>query len=78
MDYQFWANNDQDTLGEVNNLIADTRRNLFKGLGKPEPLKGNLSGWWSRRIRGDHRLVYQISGQDAEQRLTVAQCRFHH
>jgi toxin YoeB len=47
-------------LAGINPLIEDTRRNLFKGLGKPEPLRGDLSGWWSRRISSEHRLVYRI------------------
>ena len=77
-DYQHWVEEDEDILGKVNTLIKDARRDPFKGLGKPEPLKGNLSGWWSRRITGDHRLVYQVGGQGAAQTLTVAQCRFHY
>jgi toxin YoeB len=52
-----WAQTDYDMLLRVNVLIEDSRRNLLKGLGKPEPLKGDLAGWWSRRISGEHRLV---------------------
>lgn len=77
-DYQHWVEEDRGILSKVNTLIKDVRRDPFKGLGKPEPLKGNLSGWWSRRITGDHRLVYQVSGQGVAQTLTVAQCRFHY
>jgi toxin YoeB len=66
-------------LGRVNLLIEDARRNLFKGLGKPEPLKGILAGWWSRRISGDHRLVYRIEGNaGVDQRIEIAACRYHH
>jgi toxin YoeB len=70
--------------GKINDLIKDTRRQPFKGLGKPEPLKGNLAGWWSRRISGEHRLVYRVEGrnigpgQDTGQRLTIASCRYHY
>jgi toxin YoeB len=78
-DYQHWVQNDKAVLARVNALIEDTRRNLFKGLGKPEPLKGDLSGWWSRRISGDHRLVYRIAGKAAvDQRIEIAACRYHY
>lgn len=66
-------------LGRVNALIEDARRNLFKGLGKPEPLKGRLSGWWSRRVNGEHRLVYRIVGKaDVDQRIEIVACRYHY
>ena len=78
-DYQYWVANDANTLERVNALIEDTRRNLFKGLGKPKPLKGDLSGWWSRRITGDHRLVYRIEGKaGVDQRIEIAACRYHY
>jgi toxin YoeB len=78
-DYQHWVQTDQDMLRKVNVLIEDTRHRMFTGLGKPEPLKGVLSGWWSRRIAGDHRLVYRIEGRrGADQRIEIAQCRFHY
>ena len=78
-DYQFWVRTDQDMLRKVNALIEDARRRMFTGLGKPEPLKGALSGWWSRRIAGDHRLVYRIEGaRGGDQRIEIAQCRFHY
>jgi toxin YoeB len=78
-DYRHWAQTDKDTLVRVNALIEDTRRNLFKGLGKPEPLKGDLSGWWSRRISGEHRLVYRIAGKAGiDQRIEIATCRQHY
>ncbi|NNC00911.1 Txe/YoeB family addiction module toxin, partial [Corallococcus exiguus] len=56
-DYQFWLHEDRGTLGRINELIKDARRNPFGGIGKPEPLRGELSGWWSRRITLEHRLV---------------------
>lgn len=59
-------------------LIEDIRRNPFDGLGKPEPLKGELSGWWSRRIDSKHRLVYRVVGVGAERRVEVVQCRRHY
>ena len=78
-DYRHWAQTDNDMLLRVNVLIEDSRRNLFKGLGKPEPLKGDLSGWWSRRISGEHRLVYRSAGKpDVDQRIEIAMCRQHY
>ena len=70
----------QDTklFTKVNTLIEECRRHPFKGTGKPEPLGGNLSGWWSRRISHEHRLVYRVAGSGAEQVLQVAQCRYHY
>ena len=65
-------------LQRVNGLIAEARRRPFQGIGKPEPLKGNLKGWWSRRITGEHRLVYRVAGQGAEQALEILQCRWHY
>ena len=57
-DYLYWQMQDKKTLKRINILIKDIQRNLFKGIGKPEPLKGNLSGWWSRRIDEVNRIVY--------------------
>jgi toxin YoeB len=75
-DYVYWQQNDQKVLQSVNDLIRDIRRDPFKGLGKPEPLKHSLAGWWSRRITREHRLVYRVSGRDAEL-LEIIQCRYH-
>ncbi len=78
-DYQHWVENNQDMLARVNALIEDARRRLFVGLGKPEPLKGDLAGWWSRRIIGEHRLVYRIAGRaSVDQRIEIIACRFHY
>lgn len=78
-DYQHWFRNDQNMLVRVNTLIEDARRNQFKGLGKPEPLKGDFSGWWSRRISGDHRLVYRVEGKaGVDQRIEIVACRYHY
>jgi toxin YoeB len=70
---------DKDPLFDrVVELIEACRRDPFRGIGKPEPLKGDLSGWWSRRIDREHRLVYRIAGTGEEQRLEIAQCRYHY
>ena len=73
-DYLYWQMNDKQKLKRINELIKDCQRNKFEGIGKPEPLKGNLSGMLSRRIDNEHRLVYKIQ----DNRLHVIQCRFHY
>ena len=70
--------NDEKVFDRTVALIEECRRHPFTGTGKPEPLRQNLSGWWSRRITGEHRLVYRIIGKGDEQRLEIAQCRFHY
>ncbi len=77
-DYQHWVNNDRKTLKRLNGLIDECRRNPFKGTGKPEPLKQDLKGWWSRRITGEARLVYRIQGAGKDQVLEIIQCRLHY
>lgn len=77
-DYLHWQATDPDTLARVNDLIKECRRDPFRGTGKPEPLKGNLQGWWSRRINAADRLVYRVSGKGADQALEIAQCRYHY
>ncbi|MBT1688034.1 Txe/YoeB family addiction module toxin [Dawidia soli] len=77
-DYLYWQTNDTDTLQKVNDLIREIKREPFKGTGKPEPLKGNLAGYWSRRITGEHRFVYRISGIKPNQIFTIIQLRFHY
>ncbi len=77
-DYLHWRHIDPDTLKRINALIEDIERNPFRGLGKPEALKFALSGWWSRRITLEHRLVYRVSGKPGEQVLEIAQCRYHY
>lgn len=69
-----WLQKDKRLLERVNLLIKDVMRNAFEGIGKPEPLKGNLSGYWSRRIDGEHRLVYQVFGDE----ILIVSCRFHY
>ena len=77
-DYLHWRRNDPDTLKKINALIEDIQRNPFRGLGKPEALKFALSGWWSRRITQEHRLVYRVSGKPGAQILEIAQCRYRY
>jgi toxin YoeB len=77
-DYLHWQQADRAVLQRINELIRDARRSPFSGLGKPEPLKGRLSGWWSRRITGEHRLVYRVSGSGEARQLEIAACRYHY
>ncbi len=77
-DYLHWQGEDGKIVVKVNAFIEDCRRHPFEGLGQPEPLKHQLKGWWSRRITQEHRLVYRVTGSGEEQRLEIAQCRFHY
>ena len=77
-DYQHWIVTDRTILRRLNAVIKDVRRSPFEGIGKPEPLKGDLSGWWARRITDEHRLVYRIAGAGGDQVLEIAACRFHY
>lgn len=77
-DYLFWQENEVAILARVNELIRDVTRTPFTGIGKPEPLIGNMRGWWSRRITLEHRLVYRVRGAGDEQTLEIASCRFHY
>ena len=72
--YQFRAENDKAIFRKINRLIEECLRRPFDGTGKPDPLKGDLSGWWSRRIDREHRLVYRVEGDI----LVIAQCRYHY
>lgn len=73
-DYLYWQAHDVKLLARLNGLIKECARTPFVGTGKPEPLRGSLSGWWSRRLTREHRLVYQVR-DDA---LLIAQCRGHY
>lgn len=73
-DYLYWQEQDKKTLKRINLLVNDDARNPFEGIGKPEPLRGNLSGYWSRRIDDANRLVYRAT--DSE--LVIVACRFHY
>jgi toxin YoeB len=77
-DYQYWQTTDPKLLRSINGLIKDIRRSPFQVLGKPEPLKHTLHGWWSRRITGEHRLVYRVSGKSETQQIEIASCRYHY
>lgn len=73
-DYLHWQTTDKATLRKLNRLIEECLRHPFEGTGKPEPLKGNLAGFWSRRIDREHRLVYRVTATSLE----IAQCRYHY
>ena len=73
-DYQYWIANNRRILKRINLLIKEIRRDPFSGLGKPESLQHNLSGYWSRRITEEHRIVYRVSGD----KLMIAQLRYHY
>ena len=77
-DYQHWVNTNDKMRDRVNELIKQCKQTPFKGTGKPEPLKGDLTGWWSRRISQEDRMVYRVSGSDDDQSLEIAQLRFHY
>ncbi|MCY7297471.1 Txe/YoeB family addiction module toxin, partial [Alteromonas sp. a30] len=72
--YVYWQTQDKKTLKRINKLIADVKRSPFAGIGKPEPLKENLSGFWSRRIDDTNRLVYAVD----DTAVTVISCRYHY
>lgn len=73
-DYLYWQTQDKKTLKKVNALIRDIERNSFEGIGKPEPLRGELSGFWSRRIDETNRIVYRIK----DGRIEIVSCRGHY
>jgi len=74
LDYVYWQSQDKKTLKRINKLITDTKRSPFDGIGKPELLKENLSGFWSRRIDESNRLVYTAD----DNQLTIISCRYHY
>ena len=73
-DYVYWQSQDKKTLKRINKLITDVKRSPFDGIGKPEPLKENLTGFWSRRIDDTNRLVYAVEASA----ITVISCRYHY
>ncbi|MGJ8681127.1 Txe/YoeB family addiction module toxin [Paraglaciecola sp.] len=73
-DYVYWQGQDKKTLKRINKLISDSNRSPFEGMGKPEPLRENLSGFWSRRIDETNRLVYAVT----DSHLTIISCRYHY
>ena len=77
-EYVEFQRDDAKLLDRINLLIRECQRHPFKGTGKPEPLKDNMRGWWSRRIDREHRLVYRVTGSGVTQALEIAQCRYHY
>lgn len=73
-EYCYWQNQDKKTLKKINQLLSDIQRNNFTGIGKPEPLKNELSGYWSRRIDEKNRIVYRINDNHIE----IVQCKGHY
>ena len=73
-DYLYWESEDRKTLKRINKLIVDISRNGNEGIGKPEPLTGDLSGFWSRRINDKDRLIYKVEGND----IYILACRYHY
>jgi toxin YoeB len=73
-DYLYWQGQDRKTLKRINTLLQNCVRDPYDGIGKPEPLKENLSGFWSRRIDDLHRVIYRVDGED----LIVIACRYHY
>lgn len=73
-DYLYWQDNDKKTLKRINALIKDISRHPYNGLGDPEPLRHHWSGYWSRRIDREHRIIYKV----VDSTLYIAQCRFHY
>lgn len=78
-DLEYWIATDSSILGKIKDLLNDIRKTPFQGIGKPEPLKHNLKGFWSRRITSEHRLVYKVDGKKGlDQKCHIIQCRFHY
>lgn len=78
-EFSFWVEHDSVIVNKIKELIQAIRKDPFKGIGKPEPLKFGLKGFWSRRISGEHRMVYQITGtKGINQKCSIIQCKFHY
>ncbi len=78
-DLEYWIENDQDSVIKIKELIKSIRQNPFTGIGKPEPLRHDLKGFWSRRINTEHRLVYKVLGtKSVDQKCIILQCRFNY
>ena len=74
-DYIYWQKQDKTILNRINLIIKDIKRSNFEGIGSPEPLKHNWSGYWSRRINKEHRIIYKVL---SDKELVIAQCRYHY
>ncbi len=78
-EFEYWMETDREVVKKIKELLKDIKKSAFRGIGKPEPLKFDLKGYWSRRITGEHRLVYKVEGKKgASQKCYVIQCRFHY
>lgn len=78
-DFEYWLENNPETIIRIKELLKSIKQNPFQGIGKPEPLKHDLKGYWSRRITSEHRLVYRVTGTKGnDQRCIIIQCRFHY
>ncbi len=78
-DFEYWIETDQEIVAKIKDVIKSIRQDPFKGLGKPEPLRYDLKGYWSRRITSEHRIVYKVSGiKGIDQKCIILQCRFHY
>jgi toxin YoeB len=73
-DYLYWQTQDRNIIKRINALVKDTERSPYEGIGKPEPLKHSLAGYWSRRINDEHRMVYKVENDS----LLLAQLRYHY
>ena len=73
-DYLYWQKHDRKIVERINKLVQEIQRDPFAGIGKPEPLKHALAGFWSRRVNDEHRIVYKVEGAD----LLIAQLRYHY
>ena len=73
-DYLYWQKTDKKMVSRINSLLKDISRTPFSGIGKPEPLRFKYKGYWSRRINGEHRLIYQVKDDE----IQIAKCRFHY
>ena len=78
-DFQYWIDTDNSIVEKIKDLLNEIKRTPFQGTGKPEPLRHDLKGFWSRRITGEHRLVYKVEGKKGvDQKCYIIQCRFHY
>jgi toxin YoeB len=78
-DFQYWIETDSSIVAKIKDLLQEIRKTPFQGTGKPEPLRHDLKGYWSRRITGEHRLVYKVEGKKGvDQKCYILQCRFHY
>lgn len=78
-DFQYWIETDSSIVEKIKDLLNEIKRTPFQGTGKPEPLRYDLKSYWSRRITGEHRLVYKVEGKKGvDQKCYILQCRFHY